>query len=341
MAHSTLMASIGSFIRAAALMALALAPSACTHLAALVPDAQARAEMSRELRRGKALERQKARHAALQQEAPREEVSIAEYLRRGDRFRDRGNVSKAYSAYTRAHLTDRDDPEPLSRIAFLALRDAPEEAERLFRELAEETPKSAVLHTGLGMARLAQDDVHGAVAALQTAVALDPGSAAALSTVGVAYDRLGRHDDARQALQAARELSPHDVYTLNNLGVSYRLSGDYEPAAEALQDAIALGSDDPAVHNNLGLALGLLGRNDDSFKTFRASGSVGDAYNNLGYVFFLRGDYDAAIRAYEKALLSDDTDMRRVIRNISRAESSRDRARQAHSLEGTRPSPEP
>ncbi len=131
------------------------------------------------------------------------------------------------------------------------------------------------------------------------------------------------------------------MYTLNNLGVSYLLSGDYERSAEALQDAVALGSDDPAVHNNLGLALGLLGRNADSFKTFRASGSVGDAYNNLGYVFFLRGDYDAAIRSYEKALLSDDTDMRRVIRNIYRAESSRDRARQAHSLEGTRPPPEP
>ncbi len=340
MAHRALLASIGWFFRAAALMAWALAPSGCTHLVALVPDAQARAEMGRELRRGKLLERQRARHAALQQPAVHEAVPIADYLRRGDHFRDSGDVSKAYAAYTRAHLTDSDDPEPLRRIAFLALRDAPEEAERLFRELAEETPESAVLHTGLGMARLAQDDVYGAVAALQTAVALDPGSTAALSTLGVAYDRLGRHEDAHETLRAALERSPDDVHTLNNLGVSYLLSGDNERAAEALQDAVALGYDDPAVHNNLGLALGLLGRNDDSFKTFRASGSVGDAYNNLGYVFFLRGDYNAAIRSYEKALLSDDTDMRRVIRNISRAESSRDRARQAPPPEGTQTPPE-
>jgi Flp pilus assembly protein TadD len=340
MAHRTLSASIGAFIRAAVLIASALAASGCSHLVALVPDAQARAEMSRELRRGKLLERQRARDAALQQPAVREEVSIDEYLRRGDRFRASGDVSKAYAAYARAHLTDNDDPEPLRRIAFLALGDAPEEAERLFRELVEETPEAAVLHTGLGMALLAQDDLHGAVAALRTAIALDPDSTAALSTLGVAYDRLGRHEDAHVSLRAARERGPDDVYTLNNLGVSYLLSGAYELAAEALQDAVAIGSDDPTVHNNLGLALGLLGRDDDSFKTFRAAGSIGDAYNNLGYVFFLRGDYDAAIRSYEKALLSDDTDMRRVIRNISRAEWSRDRDRQAPPPAGTRTPPE-
>jgi Flp pilus assembly protein TadD len=340
MAHRTLSASIGPFIRAAVLIALALAASGCSHLVALSPDPQARAEMRSELRREKILERQRVRHAALQQPAVREEVSVADYLGRGDRFRNGGNVSRAYAAYARAHLIDSDDPEPLRRIAFLALRDAPEEAERLFRELAEETPEVAVLHIGLGVARLAQDDVDGAVAALRTAVALDPDSTVALSTLGVAYDRLGRHEDAHESLRAARERSPDDVYTLNNLGVSYLLSGAYELAAEALQDAVALGSDDPAVHNNLGLALGLLGRDDDSFKTFRASGSVGDAYNNLGYVFFLRGDYDAAIRSYEKAILSDDTDMRRVIRNISRAEWSRDQARQAPPPEGTGATPE-
>jgi Flp pilus assembly protein TadD len=339
MTHTTLSASIAAFIRAAALIASALAASGCTHLVSVVPDAQARAEMSRELRREKLLERHRARNAALQQPSLREDFSVADYLRRGDRLRDSGDVSGAYAAYARAHLSDSDDPEPLRRIAVLALRDAPEEAERLFRELAEEAPEAAVLYTGLGMAQLAQDDVQGAVATLRRAIALDPRSTAALSTLGVAYDRLGRYEDAHESFRAAREQSPDDVYNLNNLGVSYLLSGDYELAAAVLQDAVAHGSDDPAVRNNLGLALGLLGRDEDSFKSFRASGSVGDAYNNLGYVFFLRGDYDAAIRSYEKALLSDDTDMRRVIRNISRAEWSRDRVRQAPPPEGTGTSP--
>jgi Flp pilus assembly protein TadD len=292
--------------------------------------------MRAELRQGELLERQRARQAALQQPAASEEMSVADQLRNGDRFRDSGDDSKAYVSYVRAHWTDRDDPEPLRRIAFLTLRDDPQRAEQMFRELAEQAPEAAVLHTGLGMARLARDDLYGAVAALREAVALDPDSTAALSTLGVAYDRLGRHERAQESLRAAWERSPDDLHTLNNLGVSYLLSRDYELAAETLQDAVARGSDDPAVHNNLGVALGLLGRHDESFDAFRASGSIGDAYNNLGYVLFLKGDYDAAIRSYEKALLSADTDERRVIRNLSQAESSRDRPREASPPVGTR-----
>jgi Flp pilus assembly protein TadD len=242
-----------------------------------------------------------------------------------------GQSSKAYAAYARAHLKDADDPEPLQRMAFLALRDTPVEAERLFRELGEESPQNPLFLTGVGMARLAQGDPRGAVLPLEKAVSLDGSLAPALSSLGVAYDRMGRHEDAQKCFRAAREVDPGDTDTLNNLGVSYLLSENYELAAEALGAAVALGADDPAVRNNLGLALGLLGRLEESVEQFRMSGSPGDAYNNLGYVIFLRGDYDAAIVYFEKALLSNDTDERRVIRNISRAEKYRDRASPASS----------
>ncbi len=311
---------IGSSISLLALLASALAPCGCAGTA--VVAAQGHGGVRAEFRSEGLSQRQRAREGAPEEQ----DVTVGDLLRRGDHFRKMGQISKAYAAYARAHLKDAKDPEPLQQMAFLALRDTPTEAERLFRELAEESPKTPIFLTGIGMARLAQGDAHGAVPPLEEAVSLDPSLTAALSSLGVAYDRMGRHEDAQECFRAARELDPGDTEMLNNLGVSYLLSENYELAAEALGAAVALGADDPAVHNNLGLALGLLGQLHESLEQFRISGSPGDAYNNLGYVVFLRGDYDAAIGHFEKALLSNNTDERRVIRNISRAEQFRARA---------------
>ena len=165
----------------------------------------------------------------------------------------------------------------------------------------------------------------GAVAsrsALDLAVALEPKYSAAQRLLGVVCDRLNDGEAAQRHYRKALEIDPNDLVTLNNLGVSLLLAEDYEPAAQTLGKAVALGATDPATVTNLGLALAFLGRTDAALSAFRRAGTPGDAYNNLAYVLALRGEKDHARVYYEKALLSNDTDETRVIRNLLRLDSS-------------------
>jgi Flp pilus assembly protein TadD len=312
-------------LRCAAFLSVlaSLCLTGCANLLAHVPDAQARAEMRAEMRREQLLEESRARREALEERAGRERLSLAEHLRKGDQFRDSGDISKAYLSYLRGHWAERENLAPLRRLAFLALRGDPADSERIFTDLIEDTPDDASLFLGLAGARLARGDLDGAQAALLDALALDPALAVAEATLGVVADRLKRYREAQDHYRAALLLRPDDARILNNLGVSYLLSGDYELAAETLAEAVDLDAGDAALHNNLGLALGLAGRYADALGVFREAGSQGDAYNNIGYVLFLKGSYDLAAWYYEKALLSNDTDEERVIANLSLLESVR------------------
>ncbi|MEE3331169.1 MAG: tetratricopeptide repeat protein, partial [Myxococcota bacterium] len=154
------------------------------------------------------------------------------------------------------------------------------------------------------------------------AVALNPELTSAQKLLGVVCDRMDDRDAAQHHYRRALESEPNDLSTLNNLGVSLLLSDDYELAAQALGKAVALGSTDPATLTNLGLSLAFLGRNEAALDAFRRAGSEGDAYNNLGYALTLQGENDAARAYYEKALLANDTDEDRVIRNLLRLETA-------------------
>ncbi len=321
---------------AAALTALA---TGCTTVATMLPDPAHRRAMAGEARHQELLERHRVqRHAEARVEARAaaqakkeaeenpeavREQTVAQHLRDGDRHRSAGRISKAYLSYLRAHWADKGNPVVERRIAYLALRADPIRAEQVFTELIGEMPGEATLHTGLGMARLALGDFEGARDALLDAVALDPNAATSRSSLGIAYDRLFEHEMAQQQLRIAHDLRPEDVSILNNLGVSYLLSGDYARAAEALRGAIARGSSDPATHNNLGLALGFLGDDEGAFSAFRRAGTQGDAYNNLGYVHFVQGRYERASELFEKALLANDTDESRVVRNLTALQEAR------------------
>jgi Flp pilus assembly protein TadD len=300
--------------------------SGCASLATIFPDGEARAQIRADKRRDDLLDRQRRMRAAQQSQPDEAERTLDELVHDGDLQRAGGNLGAAYTAYLRAHYRDRQHPVPLERIAYLTLRGDAARAGQLFSELLELHPQRASLHAGLGLAHLADDDLQGARDALLDALELEPRLMVAHASLGVVFDRLGRHAEARQHYEVARELRPSDPEVFNNLGVSHLLSGDYQAAAEALRGALVRGSQDPAVRNNLGIALGLAGRHDEAFEVFLEAGSRGDAYNNLGYVYFLQGSYEQALEAYGLALLSDDTDEERVIRNLTMVEEARRRS---------------
>lgn len=85
-----------------------------------------------------------------------------------------------------------------------------------------------------------------AIDKLQAALAKQPGSVEIVNAVGVAYDRIGRHELAQIYFERALAMAPDSLQTLNNLGYSLSLQGRHEEAVDYLQRA-ALRPGNPSV----------------------------------------------------------------------------------------------
>jgi Flp pilus assembly protein TadD len=125
--------------------------------------------------------------------------------------------------------------------------------------------------------------------------------------------------EARAYYLRAREVDPNNHEIENNLGVSFLLSGEHAEAAEHLRRATQLDPNDRATHNNLGLTLGHLRRDEEALAEFRLGGTESVAQNNLGYLCYMRGDHEQAIRHYELALAANPEDAKTIIRNLWQA----------------------
>lgn len=97
-------------------------------------------------------------------------------------------------------------------------------------------------------------------------------------------------------------------------GNAHFQAGDYRDALGAYQAAQVAAPDWPEPYFNAGSALARLGEYEQAAATLNRAIAVGDpalaakAYYNLGNVYFESGDYSAAARAYQGALLLNPED---------------------------------
>lgn len=139
-----------------------------------------------------------------------------------------------------------------------------------------------------------------AISELSTAISLDPKLTEAHNLLGVAYDKKGFGERAKDSFERAVKLQ-EDAETLNNLGFSLYQSGNYRAAVDRLKRAAKLAPNDERILNNLGLAYCRLGKIDEAYKAFtRATGPL---TGNLNTAKMLErfGREDDAIRYYEAA----------------------------------------
>lgn len=151
-----------------------------------------------------------------------------------------------------------------------------------------------------GRAYLLEGRYNDAITELSIAVSLDSKLTEAHNLLGVAYDKKGFGDRAKQSFERAVKLE-EDADTLNNLGFSLYQSGNYRAAVDRLKRAAKLAPHDERILNNLGLAYCRLGKIDEAHKAFtRATGPL---TGNLNMAKMLErfAREDDAIRYYEAA----------------------------------------
>ena len=140
---------------------------------------------------------------------------------------------------------------------------------------------------------------------------------AQLVEAGRQHLEAGRHPEAVASLEAASRLAPGSPEVQSLLGRAYLLNHQARPAAASLERAVELGSQDPRTNLYLGSASWELGRLDVAERQFRqalASGSGAAALialQQLGRLLLFQGRSDDALDPLRRAtvLLPDDVDL--------------------------------
>jgi Flp pilus assembly protein TadD len=160
---------------------------------------------------------------------------------------------------------------------------------------------SAKEHLASGRSFLLGGQINDAISELSLAASLDPRLTEAHNLLGVAYDKKGLADRAKESYERAVKEEPEDAQTLNNLGFSLYQNGNYRAAVDRLKRAAKLAPTDERILNNLGLALCRLGKFQDAFKYFaRATGPLNGNLNTARMLERFGRDEDA-IKYYEDA----------------------------------------
>jgi tetratricopeptide (TPR) repeat protein len=165
---------------------------------------------------------------------------------------------------------------------FLGMREFTEKATNVLRRALALQPALAGAHTWLGLSLLNLGQVREAEESLQRALTLEPDNGQAHQALARAlWMGEARVDEAIEHLRRATLLNPEAGYSYLMLSFLEALAGDLDAAEATARQAIDL--QERAVSGTQGLLI------------------VG-AHARLGYVFYRRGEYDAAYEEYKREL---------------------------------------
>lgn len=126
------------------------------------------------------------------------------------------------------------------------------------------------------------------------------------NNLGLAYDKIGRFDEAIEELKAALNLSPDYVEVHNNLGVTYDKMEMPDEAQNELREAIRMNPGYLEARCNLANIYYESGRHDEALKEFNNVLNIDhilpEAHFGIGLVFYELKSYEKASQAFIKAV---------------------------------------
>jgi serine/threonine protein kinase/tetratricopeptide (TPR) repeat protein len=165
---------------------------------------------------------------------------------------------------------------------FLSINDMLHKAIELERRALSIDPELADAHMWLGSSLLALGKTDDAIASIREAVRLEPDNGQAHQGLARAlWVGKGLFAEAIPEFERAIELNPESGYSYLQLSMLLAWEGRYDRAEEVCRHAVEL--QEQYISGNAGLQI------------------VG-AHSRLGYVHYLRGRYDEALRAYEREM---------------------------------------
>jgi len=156
------------------------------------------------------------------------------------------------------------------------------------------------------IAKFPPPDFDPAMAAHETAIALNSDCADAQIGLGTLLAPHDRGGDATADLEAAIAVRPNSAEGHNNLGVILNDMGHHQRAVKQFEQALAIDPRYPEAHNNLGNARLALGAVAEAIACYRAALALRPLYvnamRNLGNALSQMGRYEEARAYLERAL---------------------------------------
>jgi type IV pilus assembly protein PilF len=128
---------------------------------------------------------------------------------------------------------------------------------------------------------------------------------------GISYIEIGRYNNAIKELMEAEKYSPQNPKIHYYLGMSYHYKDMKDMAMEELKKAIALDANYSEAHNYLGTLYLDSGHWDQAIEEFQLAlrnylyDTPAIALYNMGWAYYSKADYNAALARYEEALRKD------------------------------------
>jgi tetratricopeptide (TPR) repeat protein len=125
--------------------------------------------------------------------------------------------------------------------------------ERLWRDVVQHSPNSAVPHYNLASALNARGRIDEAIGEYQTAIRIQP-AVVAYASLGAAYQAKGLINEAIEQYRLALRLQPGDADVHTYLAIAYAESGALDNAIEHFRIALQLQPDSANAQYGLGRA---------------------------------------------------------------------------------------
>ena len=206
------------------------------------------------------------------------------------------------------------------------------EAEGIYQQVLRAFPDQHIALTMLGFIALQVGKHDIALEQLSRALEIKADNADAHHNLAIAFNTLGRTQDAVTSYRRALAINPERAETHNNLGLTLCRLGNVREGIAEYRKALAISSEFFDAHVNLGVALCAIGKFDDAVTSyqkalliqpdnFTANMNLGDAWRGLGML-------DEAVSSYQAAakLNPDDpnahNEMGNALRNLGRLEEA-------------------
>lgn len=231
-------------------------------------------------------------------------ASPDEAYRNGDAALRSGDQDRALFEYIRGlRLEKKPQIEVLYKIGSIHHnRGNHQLASLAYRWVLEEQALNVEAGTGMGLILLEQRQYEAAREHLRLVVSSGRAPWRAHNALGIIADMEGDFEAAAKHYQDALQANPRSPKVLNNLGYSRYLAGDWDGAATALQSALGMDGNYERAWRNLGLVYARQKNYERALEALGRSSDTAEAYNDIGYVAMLEGDYAQALSFFEHAM---------------------------------------
>jgi Flp pilus assembly protein TadD len=251
--------------------------------------------------------------------------SFEEAVQRGDQALAEGAADKALFAYVQALQISGGDAETLNKIGEIHIQTNNFTlATRAFDESLKLSPDNSGALEGLGLIYLRQRDYEQAKVNLTKAVQQEPDRWRAHNALGMVADLQGDFVTAVYHYNEALKQEPNSPELLNNLGYSLYLAGDWDGALRNYRKALNFDPNYQRVWQNMGLVYTRQGNFDAAVDAFRRIMDKPKAYNNVGYLCMINGDYANAEKFFRLAIKQSPTFYEKAQENLDRVHRLRE-----------------